>query len=217
MAKSRNAAPKRAHPIRRFFITLLFLILLPPALVLGLSAWMEASTQSRIYTNTGDVPREDVAIVFGAGLKPDGTPSTILADRVDAAASLYKQGKVARLIMTGDESSSSHPEVSSMRAYAIKRGVPSGAITRDQAGLRTYDSCWRAAHVFGVKKATLVTQGYHLPRAIYTCTAFGIETVGMKAGVDEYRNQDYYNTREILARFGAFVDVNIWKPTPGGD
>jgi len=110
------------------------------------------------------VPADRVAIVFGAGLQRDGTPSAVLRDRVATAASLYFEGKVQKLLMSGDNRFLDYNEPGSMKAYAISLGVPGEDIVLDYAGRRTYDTCYRAREIFGLDEAILVTQTYHLPR-----------------------------------------------------
>ena len=111
-----------------------------------------------------------VVIVFGAGLRRDGTPTTVLRDRVETAAELYRQGKVEKLLMSGDNRFVDYNEPEAMRQYALQLGIPDEDIVLDYAGRRTYDTCYRAGAIFGVKKVILVTQLFHLPRAIYLAT-----------------------------------------------
>lgn len=214
-SKARTKKGKPARRGRRLRSWLIILLLLLTVLVLSPFAIVQlinSTNQSRIYTSPAETPARPVAMVFGAGLLRDGSPSWMLADRLDSAISLYKSGKVERLLMTGDQVNSQ--EVNSMRNYAQRKGVPAAAIVGDNAGLRTYDSCFRAYHNFGVTRAVLVTQAYHLPRALYLCNSIGIDSVGLKAGRDNYPNQEYYNSREFLATFASWVDINITRPKP---
>src|SRR5688572_3666537 len=118
-------------------------------------------------------PAEETAIVFGAGLRRDGRPSPILRDRVQTAASLYLNGKVKKLLMSGDGQMENYNEPEAMRQLALSLGVPDEAISLDFAGSRTYDTCYRAKAVFGINSALLVTQRFHLPRALFLCNALG--------------------------------------------
>lgn len=210
---SHHKPDKRRHR-GRSWLTIFFLLIviaaLSPFVVVQL---INATNESRIYSTVQTVPAKPVAIVFGAGLQRDGTPSWMLADRLNGAVQLYKAGKVQRLLLTGDSVTSR--EVSAMRTYVLQRGVPAAAIQGDDEGLRTYDSCYRASANFGVSKAILVTQGYHLPRALYLCNSLGVEAVGYKAGRDDYPNQEFYNNREFLATFGSWLDITVIKPAPG--
>ncbi len=170
--------------------------------------------QSDIFTTPDQVPPAPVAIVFGAGVSPNGALSLMLTDRVDAAVGLYKAGKVQRLLMTGDNSRPDYDEVTAMKRHAVELGVPAEKVNLDYAGFRTYDSCYRARAIFGVREAILVTQGYHLPRALYLANAFGIKAVGLKAGRDSYPRQEYYNLREAAALVVAWYEANVTHPLP---
>lgn len=162
------------------------------------------------------VPNERVAIIFGAGLRRDGTPTTILRDRVETGATLYFSGAVEKLLMSGDNRVVSYNEPEAMRSYALSLGVPEEAIVVDYAGRRTYDTCYRANSIFGVDRAVLVTQGFHLPRALFICNMLGVQAVGVEANNWNYGNRYvlFWNTREQFATFTAFIDLFIQKPQP---
>src|SRR5512140_2059301 len=134
----------------------------------------------RIFSIKDVMPRR-VAIVFGAGLWRDGTPTPVLRDRVQTAANLYFSGKVEKLLMSGDNRFVNYNEPEAMRQYAIKLGVPDKDIVLDYAGRRTYDTCYRARDIFRVDSVILVTQDFHLPRALYLCNMLGVEAVGVPA------------------------------------
>jgi vancomycin permeability regulator SanA len=141
----------------------------------------------------------------------------MLADRVGAAAELYRLGRVQKLLMTGDNSRVDYDEVSAMRSYAADLGVPEGDITLDYAGFRTYDSCYRARAIFGVEQAILITQRYHLPRAVYTCRQMGVEALGLGTpdwGVYSEALLVQYSMREALATAQALWEVHISHPLP---
>ena len=126
-------------------------------------------------------------------------PSAVLYDRVATGVDLYRAGKVAKLLMTGDNSEVDYNEVGAMRQTALELGVPATDIVLDYAGFRTYDSCYRARDVFGLRAATLVTNRFHLPRAIYTCRALGLDVVGVNADRRTYAGTAYWTLREVLA------------------
>ena len=170
---------------------------------------------ARIFTPE-TVPSDRVAIVFGAGLRYDGSPTAILRDRVETAVQLYKAGKAEKLLMSGDNRVVDYNEPEAMRQYALSLGVPDEAIVLDYAGRRTYDTCYRAKAIFGVGSAILVTQDFHLPRALFLCNYLGIEAVGVNSNNNYYRkiSRLIWNTRELLATFGAFMDVYVYKPLP---
>jgi SanA protein len=193
------------------------LILLPIGLLaFGLPRLISAIYASaRIYP-IADVPAKKVAIVFGAGLQRDGSPTPILQDRVETAAALYFDGKVEKLLMSGDNRYVSYNEPGAMRRYAIKLGVPDQAIVLDFAGRRTYDTCFRAGTIFDVKDAILVTQSFHLPRALLTCNLLGVRAVGVSSDQRAHtlNHLIYWNLRELPATLTAFWDVLITHPQP---
>lgn len=163
-----------------------------------------------------NTPQRRVAIVFGAGLWRDGSPSPVLRDRVATAADLYHSGKVEKLLMSGDNSSPGHNEPAAMQDFAINLGVPEGDIVLDYAGRRTYDTCYRARDIFDVDAAILVTQGFHLPRALYTCNALGVSAIGVPADQRQYRRSSlaFWNLRESVATAVALWEVHISQPQP---
>jgi SanA protein len=163
-----------------------------------------------------DVPSAPVALVLGAGLNRDGSPGLVLRDRVRKAVDLYFAGKVEKLLMSGDNSTKYYDEPSAMKAYAISLGVPSEDIVLDFAGRRTYDSCYRAREIFHLDEMIVVTQNYHLSRALYLCDSMGIQAVGVAADESIYPRRAYliWRVREVLASVKAYWDVLISRPTP---
>jgi SanA protein len=166
--------------------------------------------------SSGIIPARRVAIVFGAGLWWDGSPSPILRDRIATAAQLYFSGKVEKLLMSGDNRYLDYNEPGAMREYALGLGVPDEAIVMDFAGRRTYDTCYRARYIFKLSEAILVTQQFHLPRAIFTCNKLGLDSIGVPADRRDYltRSKIYWNSREIIATSVALWEVFISKPIP---
>ena len=162
-----------------------------------------------------DAPSERVAIIFGAGLRRDGTPTAVLRDRVETGVQLYFDGKVEKLLMSGDNSQVEYNEPESMRQYAISLGIPEQDIVLDYAGSRTYDTCYRAKSIFGLESAILVTQKFHLPRALFLCNVLGVKATGVEASNNYYlkRSLFFWNVREQFATFTAFMDVYVEKPT----
>ena len=178
---------------------------------------------ARLYTGLYSRSRVDsvesvspvgVAIVFGAGLQRDGSPSPVLRDRVETAVNLYRTGKVKKVLMSGDNRFIDYNEPGAMRAYAVELGMPEKDIVLDYAGRRTYDTCYRARNIFGVKDAILVTQSYHLPRALFTCNALGLTSRGVPADQRTYSrsSQLMWNVRELPASLKALWDVWIVHP-----
>lgn len=162
------------------------------------------------------VPVRPVAIVFGAQVRRNGTPSVVLKDRVETAVALYKSGKVEKVLMSGDNRFEDYNEPESMRQYALTLGMPDSDIVLDYAGRRTYDTCYRAKDIFGVDSAILVTQGFHLPRALFLCDAFGIDAVGVESENYYYlkRSRLVWNTRELFATVQSVLDVYLLQPIP---
>ena len=169
----------------------------------------------RVY-QVDNAPTRRVAIVFGAGLWRDGSPTPVLRDRVATAAELYFSGKVEKLLMSGDNSYVEYNEPQAMKDYALELGVPKEAIVLDYAGRRTYDTCYRAGDIFGINNAILVTQSFHLPRALFLCNALGVKAIGVSADTRVYRqrSQFYWNLREVPATVVAIWDVYVTRPLP---
>jgi SanA protein len=162
------------------------------------------------------VPSRRVAIVFGAGLWRDGSPTPVLYDRVATAAELYHAGKVEKILVSGDNRFVEYNEPGVMREVALTLGIPSEAIVLDYAGRRTYDTCYRAKAIFGVTEAILVTQAFHLPRALFLCDRLGVDSLGVIADRRDYHRSSmlYWNLRELIATSAAMWDVYISHPVP---
>jgi SanA protein len=171
--------------------------------------------RSRMVTPATAGPAR-VAIVFGAGLSRDGSPSPVLRDRVIAAAGLYFAGKVRKLLLSGDNRFIDYNEPGAMHAFALKLGVPDQDIVLDYAGRRTYDTCYRAKAIFGVDQAILVTQAYHLPRALLLCNALGVQSTGLPADLHTYGRLAYlvWNLREYPAVFVSYWETWVTHPIP---
>ncbi len=180
-----------------------------------LRIFMLLNAGSEIYLPE-TVPQAPAALVLGAGLNRDGTPGLVLQDRVKSAADLYFSGKVKKILMSGDNSSDYYDEPGAMKEFALDLGVPEEDIILDFAGRRTYDSCYRAKEIFGLEKLIVVTQAYHLPRALFLCNAFDLEANGIPADDANYRRRNYtfWWVREILASLKAYWDVYIAHPQP---
>jgi SanA protein len=186
--------------------------------VIGLVAsniMIQLETQPQIHT-LQDAPSSKAAIVFGAGLLRDGTPTLILRDRVAAAVDLYNRKLVSKILVSGDNRFVNYNEPGAMYDYAISMGVPAQDIIRDYAGRRTYDTCYRARAIFGLTEAILVTQAYHLPRALYLCNHLGLSAQGVSSDLSHYTSFSYASwlTREWIARAGALWDIWIDHPIP---
>ncbi|WP_327356189.1 SanA/YdcF family protein [Streptomyces sp. NBC_01304] len=175
------------------------------------STWMHAVADSRVGS-TATAPRAQVAMVFGAGLW-NGEPSPYLAHRLDAAAELYRAGKIEVVLVTGDNSRVEYDEPDAMRAYLKKHGVPDRRIVSDYAGFDTWDSCVRAKKIFGVDRAVLISQGFHIRRAVALCRSAGIDAYGV--GVEAVHDATWYygGVRELIASGKAAADA-LFEPDP---
>jgi SanA protein len=202
--------------IFKMVVLVLIVLIIMGVLLLGISRLATGVyAHSKTYA-AAEVPTRPVAIVFGAGLWRNGTATPVLQDRVQTAANLYFAGKVKKLLMSGDNRFVDYNEPAVMRQLALSLGVPDGAIVLDYAGRRTYDTCYRAKAIFGVNEAILVTQAFHLPRAIYLCNHLGVDSVGVDADLRIYPKSSllYWNARELLATVAALWDFNIGHPVP---
>lgn len=208
--KGDGKGARRPKKWLRRLLTLTIIGAMVPLLIL-----LDVHIEGRpILIQVKDAPKRDVAIIFGAGYNAHSL-SPILADRVATGVALYKSGKVRKLLMTGDNRAASHNEPAVMCRAAVKMGVPRKDIVLDFAGFRTYDSAYRARHIFGVQNAILVTQAYHLPRALFTAHALGIDAVGVVADRQEYGQVMLrYQVRELLASENAWVESRITHPRP---
>jgi SanA protein len=195
--------------------TILILLMVSVALIVGsrlITSFYARTRTFRVQTS----PEHKVAIVFGAGLWRDGRPTPVLRDRVATAAELYFSGKVEKLLMSGDNSQANYNEPGAMREYALALGIPDEAIVQDYAGRRTYDTCYRAREIFGIQEAILVTQSFHLPRALYVCNHLGISAIGVPANLHTYRLRAliWWNIREVPATLVALWEVHLSQPRP---
>jgi vancomycin permeability regulator SanA len=188
----------KARQVRWALLVLLATGLAAVVGVWTLSFYVEKRYEDRIIPRD-QAPRTPVALVYGAGLAPGGVPSPVLAQRLDAAIALYREGKVSALLLSGDNSDRFHDETRAMVRYVLERGVPESAVEEDDAGLSTYDSSVRARTVFGVREAVLVTQRFHLTRALYIANSVGIEAWGVAADEGRPRTRRYA-LRETLSR-----------------
>ena len=193
---------------------IVIILIIAAVLVFGINAYVKLSTKKQIiednnYSNLEDV---DCIIVLGAGIWGD-KPSPMLEDRLLKSIELYKNNVSDKIIMSGDHGTKEYDGVNVMKSYAIENGVESQDIFMDHAGFSTYESIYRAKEIFGAKKVVIVTQKYHLYRALYIANELGIEAYGVNADPRDYAGATYREVREILARDKDFVKC-IFKPKP---
>ncbi len=199
----------------RYLKTFLFVFLIVFFLLGGFRVAMLLISEPLIKSYE-DIQATPVVMVPGAGLLRDGTPSSPLRDRLDAAAQLYRDSKVQKILLTGDNRFVNYNEPGAMRNYLIQAGIPEEDLVLDYAGRRTYDSCYRAKAIFGLDEIIIVTQPYHLPRAVFLCDKLGLETQGLPIEQSEYIRSRFlfWNFREIFATLAAYWDIYISKPLP---
>ncbi|MDV4152352.1 ElyC/SanA/YdcF family protein [Clostridium sp. AL.422] len=172
------------------------------------------SYKKYIY-NIDDIPSDnDAIIVLGAGVRSDGSPSDILADRLETSLEVFNAGLGNTFILSGDHGTVEYNEVRAMKDYIMNENIDEKIVFMDHAGFSTYDTMYRAKEIFKVDKAIIVTNEYHLPRALYIARKLGIEAYGVRSDLREYQLMDSYKKREILAQLKDFAYVNILKPEP---
>lgn len=193
----------KAKPIRDIsaFIGFVFALILIFALIVNAS--IIANTEDRIYTAdeiTELNDKYDCILILGAGVRADGTPSSMLEDRLITGLSCYESGISKLVFISGDSDTASYTETVVMRNYLLKNGLSESDMLEDGWGLSTYESLWRAKNVYGFRKVLIITQKYHLHRALYIADSLGIKAVGVDSALRPYRRQPEYNVRETLAR-----------------
>ena len=194
---------------------LMLLGLLCIGVAIGINAYVVQHTAGRILPPEDAVQLKDVdcILVLGCKVHADGNPSAMLEDRLRRSMELFHAGAAPKLLMSGDHGTIPYNEVQSMKQYAMDNGIPSADIFMDHAGFSTYESVYRARDIFQAKKIIIVTQGYHLYRALYIANALGVEAYGVDADYRDYAGQLGYDLREILARNKDFL-TSIFKPEP---
>ena len=188
--------------------------------VFGIDAWVRYSVQSRILTEQQAATLSDVdcIVVLGCKVYDDGTPSAMLEDRLRRGVALYHLGAAPKLLMSGDHGRDNYDEVNAMKKYAVDAEIHSADVFMDHAGFSTYETMYRAKEIFGAEKILIVTQEYHLYRALYVARALGMEAYGVSADYRGYVGQTARDLREILARVKDF-GMTVIKPEPtyGGE
>lgn len=198
--------------MRKLFKYLLILGIIGLIFVFGINLYVKISVNNRIYSpdEYSNIKHADCILVLGAGVWGD-KPSPMLEDRILTGIDLYNNEVAPKIIMSGDHGRKDYDEVNIMKKYAIEKGIKSSDIFMDHAGFSTYESIYRAKYVFGVNKMVIVTQKYHLYRALYIANRLGIEAYGVNSDPRYYKGQLYRDIREVLARDKDFVK-SIFKP-----
>lgn len=186
----------------------------------SLNAMVKSTTKENIISVEEAAALEDVdcILVLGCGVHDDGRPSDMLHDRLRRSVELYEAGAAKKLLMSGDHGRAGYDEVDAMKSFAVEAGIPSEDVFMDHAGFSTYESMVRAKEVFQARKIIIVTQEYHLYRAMYIGQQLGMEVYGVSSNYRNYRNQRDMNTREVLARVKDVFSCIFWpEPTYLGE
>ena len=209
--------------MKRKYKVLIFVIagiaLLIGIAAVSLSVYMVKATEKNIFTadTFKNDEKADCILILGAGVKDD-KPKPMLRDRLLTGIELYKSGAAEKIIMSGDRGRADYDEVNVMRAFALEQGVRAEDIFLDHAGFSTYDSVYRAKEIFCAEKVIIVSQKYHLPRALYVAEKLGLDAYGVAAADVSYRGQSYREAREMLARAKDFCNAALKrKPRLLGD
>lgn len=205
---------KRSH-MKIALCLLLCLAVLGGGVLLGVNAYVKHAAAGRILTpeQAAELTEVDCILVLGCFVHEDGRPSDMLADRLRRGVELYEAGAAPKLLMSGDHGQKDYNEVGAMKQAAVDAGVPSEDVFMDHAGFSTYDSVYRARDIFGADKVLIVTQEYHLYRALHIADALGVEAYGVASDYHTYAGQGYREAREILARVKDFA-VSVFQPKP---
>lgn len=206
---------KKRKVFKSIIIALLILALLSVVAVFSINAYVKSVGKKLMVTpeSATELKNVDCILVLGCGVRDDGTPSDMLRDRLERSIELYFSGVAPKLLMSGDHGRIEYDEVNIMKQYAIDKGVPSEDVFMDHAGFSTYESIYRAKEIFCADNIVIVTQEYHLYRALYLAKSFGLEAHGVSSDYYIYAGQTMRDIREILARNKDFFTA-IFKPYP---
>jgi len=200
---------KTKRLLRKMLVPLCASLAVLLAFVVAANLWVLYSLPSLVYEKAGDVPKVQVALILGARVFSDGRMSHMMQDRADAGLELYRAGKVRKIIMSGDHGTKTYDEVNTVKNYLLENGVSPADLFLDHAGFDTYDSLYRARDIFGAYSLVVVTQKFHLPRALYIGRSLGLEVYGYPADKRQYQGMFWNETREVAARTKAFLEVSL--------
>ncbi|MDX9888186.1 MAG: ElyC/SanA/YdcF family protein [Anaerovoracaceae bacterium] len=219
-AKSKGKSKAKSR-IKKIALTLVVLLVASALTPFVINLWVVKTTESSILSQDDPLLENNnpqCILILGAGLNWDGSPSPMLKDRLDTGISLYNKGVAPKLLLSGDHGKEFYDEIKSMKTYCLERDVPFEDIFLDHAGFSTYESIIRAQKVFEVDRLIIVTQEYHLFRALYTAKKTGLEVYGVSASLREYSGQELRDQREFFARNKDFLQTLYWPdPTYLGD
>ncbi len=183
------------------------------AFVAAVNGTVKSIAKDKILLEVAEGIEVEYILVLGCGLKSDGSPSDMLSDRIDTAVAIYEKCEGAKILASGDHSREDYNEVGAIFDACVAKGVPEEDIILDHAGFSTYDSIWRAKNVYNAEKVIIITQKYHLYRALFMAEKFEIEAYGVGADPREYAGQLYRDLREVFARVKDFYMVKF-NPAP---
>jgi SanA protein len=192
--------------LKKLFKKLIYLFIIGVIAIISINWYVKSSTRDLIHHTVNNLPKNEVGIIFGAGINGD-QPSKYLKDRLDAGILLYKTHKIDKILLSGDNGRDEYDELTVMKTYCFNHGVDTTKIFIDYAGFDTYSTMYRASHIFKIKKATLISQEYHLNRAIYIGQKLGVKSIGFSANKGEYLGYQYVTFREYGSIFKSFFDV----------
>ncbi|SCY83537.1 SanA protein [Flavobacterium anhuiense] len=192
--------------MKKYFKIALYLAIIGLIAVVSVNYYVKSSTKTKIYYSAKKFPKNDVGIIFGAGINGN-QPSKYLKDRLDAGIMLWKAKRINKILLSGDNGRDEYDELTVMKNYCYNHGVDTTKIFIDYAGFDTYSTMYRAKHIFKIKRSTLISQKYHLNRAIYIGQKLGIKCVGYSANKGEYLGYKYVCFREYGSIFKSFFDV----------
>lgn len=201
--------------LKKTMIFILVVSIIVGIYALIVNGYVVSSAKKEIISpeEAADLTDVDCIIVLGCLVRPSGKPSDMLADRLRRGVELYESGAAPKILMSGDHGQKEYNEVQTMKQYALDAGIESSDIFMDHAGFCTYDSIYRAKEIFGAKKIIIVSQEYHLHRALLIAQKLGVEAVGVASDYHTYGGQTYRDIREIIARNKDFL-YTIIKPKP---
>jgi SanA protein len=216
MRKNSRNGTRHNRWIRRSLLMAVILGLLMVVFILVIDWLVAAQGAEKVLSieQLSDQARYDCVIVPGALVHADGTPSAMLQDRLDMAIHIIKSGITDRVLVSGDHGRPDYNEVGVMRQYLLNAGIPAEQIFMDHAGFDTYDTVYRAQSIFGVKRALITTQDFHLLRALYIGRQLGLDLYGIDCGYLNFAEDYKYRLREYPARVKAFLDCEILKSSP---
>lgn len=196
--------------IKKIIKPFIYISLLGIIVLLSINIWVKSQTDPVIFSKENDTPKTKVAIIFGAGIN-NNKPSKYLKDRLDAGIELYKNNKVDKILLSGDNGSNEHDELTVMKLYCYEHGVDTNKIYLDYAGFDSYSTLYRSKHIFNIDTAILVSQKYHLNRCVNIGNKLGVKSYGFAADKGTYLGYKYVSFREYFAVAKSVIDILIGR------